>query len=144
MGDAADDLTDRMELEIMDYHLHLAGRCVNYCPWCLAILNGEEGDEDLHTKEEETMDKQEFEMTEEQHRKLLEAMRPVPLIMLQCGMPPSPQESANRAWERLGKDMGFQYMTITPLTDKGDRCFLATPTLGRTPGVTTQQKENET
>ena len=74
------------------------------------------------------MDKQEFEMTEEQQKTLLEAMRPVPLIMLQCGAPPSQQESANRAWGRLGKEMGFQHMTVTPLVDKGDRFFLALPT----------------
>ena len=73
------------------------------------------------------MDKQEFEMTEEQQKTLLESMQPVPLIMLQCGMPPSQQENANRAWERLGKIMGFQHMTVTPLLDKGDRFFLAVP-----------------
>ena len=75
-------------------------------------------------------EKQEFEMTEEQQKKLLESMQPVPLIMLQCGSPPSQQENANRAWERLGKEMGFQHMTVTPLVDKSDRFFLATPTDG--------------
>ena len=72
--------------------------------------------------------RQEFEMTEEQQKKLLESMQPVPLIMLQCGNTPSQQENANRAWKRLGKEMGFQYMTVTPLSDKGDRFFLAEPT----------------
>ncbi len=73
------------------------------------------------------MPKQEFEMTEQQQRTLLEAMKPIPLIMLQCGMPPSQQESANRAWKRLGEEMGFEHMTVTPLVDKGDRFFLAEP-----------------
>ncbi len=74
------------------------------------------------------MEKQEFEMTEEQQKKLLESMQPVPMIMLQCGNPPSQQESANRAWERLGKEMGFQHMTVTPCSDKGGRFFRALPT----------------
>ncbi len=74
------------------------------------------------------MNKQEFEMTEEQQKKLLESMGSVPMIMLQCGTPRSPQENANRAWERLGKEMGFQHMTVTPLSDKGDRFFMALPT----------------
>lgn len=65
-----------------------------------------------------------YEMTEDQLKTLLAAMRPVPLIALQCGMPCSPQENANAAWARLGKDMGFDPMTVRP-TGKGDRFFSA-------------------
>ncbi len=68
--------------------------------------------------------KKQFEMTEEDLKIILEASRPVPAIMLQCGMPPSQQENANIAWEALGKKMGFNYMTVEP-TSKGDRIFMA-------------------
>lgn len=67
-----------------------------------------------------------YEMTQADLDVLLAAMRPVPLIMLQCGMPPSPQENANAAWKRLGERMGFDYMTAQP-NGKGDRFFSAAP-----------------
>jgi hypothetical protein len=65
-------------------------------------------------------------MTEEDLSKILDACKPVPMIMLQCGTPSSPQENANRAWAALGERMGFDYMTVQP-TGKGDRFFTAVP-----------------
>ena len=56
-----------------------------------------------------------FTLTDEQQKAILDASQPVPLIMLQCGMPPSPQENANHAWEALGKELGFEYMTVKPV-----------------------------
>ena len=53
-----------------------------------------------------------FRMTQEQYDKIIEACKPVPMIMLQCGNPPSQQENANRAWERLGGEMGFDSKTV--------------------------------
>ncbi len=47
----------------------------------------------------------EYEMTEEDMQTLLEAMKPVPMIMLQCGTPPTQQENANNAWAALGKNV---------------------------------------
>ena len=61
------------------------------------------------------MTRKEFTMSEEQLKKLLEACKPVPLVMLQCGMPPTPQKMANIAWEELGEEMGFKYMTVRPI-----------------------------
>ena len=69
--------------------------------------------------------RKEYEMTEAQLNTLLEACRPVPMIMLQCGMPKSPQENANDAWRALGEEMGFQHMTVEPVTGKGNRFFTA-------------------
>jgi hypothetical protein len=66
-----------------------------------------------------------FEMNQEQHDAIMEACKPVRLIMLQCGMPPSPQQNANRAWEKLGNEMGFDYMTVEPMSQKNDHFFLA-------------------
>ena len=59
--------------------------------------------------------RKEFEMTQEDMDKLLESMRPVPMIMLQCGTPRSPQENANNAWAALGNRMGFDGMTVEPM-----------------------------
>jgi len=69
----------------------------------------------------------EFEMTEQDLEEILEACKPVPMIMQQCGMPSSPQENANRAWKRLGEKYGFDYMTVEP-SGKGQRFFSAVPT----------------
>lgn len=65
-----------------------------------------------------------FEMTQEQLNTILEACEPVPLIAINCGMPRSPQENANDAWERLGKEMRFKHMAVKP-TEEGDRFFSA-------------------
>lgn len=68
-----------------------------------------------------------YEMTEADLEKLLEASKPVPMIMLQCGPPISQQEHANAAWAELGSRMGFDHMTVEP-TGQGDRFFSAIPT----------------
>ena len=71
--------------------------------------------------------KRNYEMSEEQYAKIMQACEPVPLIMLQLGMPRSPQERANDAWEALGKEMGFQHMTVGPDNSGNERCFIAEP-----------------
>lgn len=65
-----------------------------------------------------------FEMTEADLAELLNAMKPVPLIAINCGMPRSRQENANEAWARLGVKMGFDPMTVRP-NGRGDRFFSA-------------------
>lgn len=67
-----------------------------------------------------------FEMKQEQLDTLMNACKPVVMIALQCGQPSSPQENANRAWQALGKEMGFDHMTVSP-NGKGDRFFSAEP-----------------
>jgi hypothetical protein len=68
-----------------------------------------------------------YRMTDEQHDELLAACQPVPAIMLQCGMPPSPQENANAAWKKLGDVLGFDHMTVRAV--HGDKkAFSAEPT----------------
>ena len=69
----------------------------------------------------------EYEMTEEDLKELLDACKPVPMIMLQYGTPLSQQENANRAWKRLGEKMGFDAMTVSPSSSKGQRFFTAIP-----------------
>jgi hypothetical protein len=55
-----------------------------------------------------------YTMTDEQLQTLLNAMKPVPMIMLQCGTPPSQQENANDAWKWLGNELGFVWDTVRP------------------------------
>lgn len=70
--------------------------------------------------------RRDYEMTETQLAKLLEACKPVPYFAIggSYGSPRSPQENANAAWEALGMEMGFQHMTVKP-SSKGDRFFTA-------------------
>lgn len=70
--------------------------------------------------------KREFEMSQAQLDAILDACKPIAMIMLQCGTPRSPQENANAAWARLGAELGFKPMTVQP-TGKGDRFFSAEP-----------------
>jgi len=71
------------------------------------------------------MERTEFEMSPADMAELLEACKPVPAIMLQCGPSPSPQENANRAWQRLGERMGFDGTTVCPVLGKDTRFFTA-------------------
>lgn len=66
-------------------------------------------------------------MTEAEETELLAAMKPVPMIMLQCGSGPSQQERANAAWESLGKKRGFDHMTVSPRYGLSQRHFTAVP-----------------
>lgn len=72
---------------------------------------------------------QEFKMSDEQLAALLDACKPTPAMFLSGGRPmfDSPQENANRAWATLGKEMGFNPMSVRPAYDKGQRYFLAEP-----------------
>jgi hypothetical protein len=56
--------------------------------------------------------RREYEMTQEQYDELLDACRPVPYMVFGGRPPSSPQENANNAWKRLGREMGFQYMSV--------------------------------
>lgn len=56
----------------------------------------------------------EFTLSEEQLTKLLNASKPVPLVMLQYGMPRSPQENANKVWKEFSEEMGFKMLSVRP------------------------------
>ena len=68
-----------------------------------------------------------YEMTEDDHKKLLDACMSSPCMMIGSYVTPSPQENANRAWQALGEKMGFDYMTVQPIEGKGTRFFTAVP-----------------
>ena len=67
-----------------------------------------------------------YEMTQEQFNTLLDACKPVRLIMLQCGTPQSPQQNANAAWRALGNELKFDYMTVKPVAGN-EKAFEAEP-----------------
>lgn len=68
-----------------------------------------------------------YEMTEEDLKALLEACKPTRVMKIGNYIPPSPQENANRAWGQLGEKMGFDSMTVQPISGKGSRFFTAVP-----------------
>lgn len=71
----------------------------------------------------------EYEMTEEDLQKILDACKPTPVMYLSGGqqMGGSPQENANRAWAELGRRIGFDSMSVRPIQGKGQRFFTAVP-----------------
>ncbi len=66
----------------------------------------------------------EYQMTQDQMDKILEACRPIPFIIVGGIGPPSQQQMANSAWCSLGKEMGFDGMSVLP-SDKGKLYFTA-------------------
>lgn len=68
-----------------------------------------------------------YTMTQKQYDDVLAACKPVPLIMLQCGMPRSPQENANAAWCRLGRELGFDGMSVEPTSSSTPLVITAEP-----------------
>jgi len=68
-----------------------------------------------------------YEMTEEDLKKILESCKPVACMMIGGYTPASPQENANMAWTALGKKMGFDGDTVNPIPGKGNRFFTAVP-----------------
>jgi len=67
-----------------------------------------------------------YEMTEEDLSKILDACKPTLAIKVGGFTGSSPQENANRAWGALGKKMGFDHMTVQPASG-GNRFFSAIP-----------------
>lgn len=65
----------------------------------------------------------------------IKAAQSTPLIMLQCGMPQSPQEAANEAWKALGFKMGFDGMTVRPDPNGDPLSFTAAPATKAVPEV---------
>jgi uncharacterized Fe-S cluster-containing radical SAM superfamily protein len=68
-----------------------------------------------------------YEMTEDDLKELLKACQPTRVMLIGGYNPPSPQENANRAWQKLGEKYGFDYQTVRPISGKGQRFFTAIP-----------------
>jgi calcineurin-like phosphoesterase family protein len=68
-----------------------------------------------------------FEMNEVQYKELInEITRKDPVMKFGDYVSgSSAQERANKAWEKLGKEMGFRPNTVQPVYGKTDRFFTA-------------------
>ena len=66
-----------------------------------------------------------FEMTEEQFEKLLDASKPTLCMMIGNVLPRTPQQNANYAWALLGEEMGFDSLTVKPVPGKSGQHFTA-------------------
>lgn len=69
--------------------------------------------------------RREYEMTEQQMEVLIAACKPVSYMVFGGMEPRSVQENANAAWCALGREMGFDGMTVRPVSSKGLRFFTA-------------------
>jgi len=68
--------------------------------------------------------RQEFELTQEEFDMLLRASQPVPYLVIGSCEPPTPQEVANAAWQRIGAMRGFDWKTVKA-SARGSRFFTA-------------------
>ncbi len=68
-----------------------------------------------------------FEMTKEQHEKLLDAGKPTRVMYISGGIPigGTPQSNANHAWEDLGRELGFKPYTVKPIPGEPETVFEA-------------------
>lgn len=82
-------------------------------------------------------------MTEADLETILDSCKPVPMIMLQCGLRDGPQERANDAWSALGAKMGFDYQTVQPRDGMGMRYFTAIPSENEVQRAARQANEAE-
>lgn len=67
--------------------------------------------------------RKEYELSQEQFDGLLKQMQAVPYIVVGGIAPRSQQERANDAWCALGREMGFDGMTVRP--GKSEKFFTA-------------------
>jgi len=71
--------------------------------------------------------RKQFEMTPDELKELLSACKPTPVMYLSGGTPmfKSPQENANYAWQALGREKGFIWDSVQPVSGKGISFFTA-------------------
>jgi len=75
--------------------------------------------------------RKEYELSKEQLDGLMDACKPVTYMVFGGRPPSSPQENANRAWGNLGSEMGFEYMTVRPISGKDVSFFTVEETKAR-------------
>lgn len=85
----------------------------------------------------------EYEMSQEDFDAIINASKSTPAMFLSGGasMFGTPQENANAAWAALGREMGFDYMTVRSVPGKGERFFSAIP--NETDEAKTERLERE-
>ena len=83
------------------------------------------------------MENRQYELTDEQFKTLilaLDAARRAPVMLIGGSVPRSPQKVANDEWCRIGRECGFDGMTVLPIPGKGERFFTAVPVRQPRPG----------
>jgi len=68
-----------------------------------------------------------FKLSPEQLERLIEASQPVPYMIIGGVAPRSPTSKAERVWQDLGKEMGFDWGTVKPIDGFGQEFFSAEP-----------------
>ncbi len=71
--------------------------------------------------------RKEYELTQAQFDAILAASQPVPYMVVGGREPSSPRENAHRAWQSLGKELGFDWETVQP-SQRGKMFFTAVAT----------------
>jgi len=72
------------------------------------------------------MTHKEFKLDAEQLNTLLKAIKPTPVMVFGTyvsGL--DRQERANEAWKLLGDELGFEHMTVRPVSGKSEEYFTA-------------------
>lgn len=70
----------------------------------------------------------EYELTDEQRKRVLDASQQVRYLVANGTEPRGPRENANAVWESIGNELGFDHMTVKPVTGKDDKFFTAIET----------------
>lgn len=76
------------------------------------------------------MNRKEYALTDEQYKSLilaLDSARRQPVMLVGGVGPRSPQAVANDLWGQLGREMGFDGMSVQPMPGKSERYFTAVP-----------------
>jgi predicted TIM-barrel fold metal-dependent hydrolase len=68
-----------------------------------------------------------YTITDKQLEELLAASKPTPVMYISGGVNigGDPQENANRAWRKLGDELGFDFMTVRPVAGEKMNVFTA-------------------
>ena len=69
--------------------------------------------------------RKEFEMDDKQFKRILDACKPIPYLVFGGVEPRSPQDNANAAWAAIGKELGFEPLTVKAIEGKDMKFFTA-------------------
>jgi len=69
--------------------------------------------------------RKEFEMDDKQLKRILAACKPVPYLVIGGVEPRTPQENANAAWAEIGRELGFEPLTVKAIEGKEMKFFTA-------------------
>jgi len=71
--------------------------------------------------------RKQYELTDEQLLRLVNASKPIPYMVVGGVEPQTPQEAVNYVWQSLGEEIGFEWDTAEPVAGKSHHHFSAIP-----------------